>query len=300
MVAVLDSHAAVDANGLPVHPARVPASQERHRTCNIVGGAQTVLRMQRRKELGVAVIHSGVERLGINRARRDCVDGDSAAAKLLVLGQHACHLLQGSLGHAVQEMAALDHAQRGQRGRYGDDAAGRVGGIGLFMSRGVGGLGEVGLSDLGKEGGTHDVDRSGLLVRLFGHLVDRLVDQPAGVQDHDVEAAKLLDRSVEQAAAFFQVADAALDGDGANGFFSGLGASGGGDMSGDFVDDLLGLELVRDIVYDNVEAILGQAEGDGAADSAGGSSDDSNATRSSHFCLFDWLVEVGFVVNGLK
>ena len=33
----------------------------------------------------------------------------------------------------------------------------------------------------------------------------------------------------------------------------------------DFVDDLLSLGLVRDIVDDDVEAILGQAEGNGAA-----------------------------------
>lgn len=153
--------------------------------------------------------------------------------------------------------------------------------MGRVRERGGFGLGEVGVCKFRKEHGAFDVCIERFEVGSLGHVVDGLVVQPGGVQDYNIKAAECGDCLGQEVFAFVDVGNVGLDCNCADW----VGGVGGVGVGRNEVDDLLGLDGVGVVVDDDVEAILSEAEGDGAADPAGGSGDDCDATIGSHFWL---------------
>lgn len=156
------------------------------------------------------------------------------------------------------------------------------------------GLGEVGVCEFRKEQGAFDICIERFEVRRLGHFMDGLVVQPGGVQDYNIEATKCGDCLGQEVFALVEVGNVGLDCDGADwvgGVVVGVGR--------DKINDFLGHGSVGVVVDDDVEAVLGEAEGDGAADTAGGSGDDCDAAGGGHFfCCWCWCWVLVLEVDG--
>ena len=137
-------------------------------------------------------------------------------------------------------------------------------------------------ADAGERAAQVDLD-DGVEV-VVGHLPQHPVAQHAGVGDHHVEPAELLDRPVDEPLGGLRGADRHDLGDGA--------AARGRDL----VDDRGG-GLVVHVVDDDGGAGVGQRRGVGAAEALPAAGDDGDLSGDVHVL---WLLVVGWCVGQPK
>ena len=108
------------------------------------------------------------------------------------------------------------------------------------------------------------IDVEHLLVLRLGRVEHRRARLDPGVVHHDVEAAELLHRGVDEALQVLDLAHVGVDADG-------LAA-----QRDDLLFELLRRVLVADVVDDDVRAVLGEGEHDRLADPGVASGDDGD------------------------
>jgi hypothetical protein len=103
----------------------------------------------------------------------------------------------------------------------------------------------------------------------LGHLPDHAVPVDAGIADHDVESAELLDHGLHHPLGVGIAADVGLDGQSSAAHFL------------DLADHLRGFGVVAAVVDSDAAALPGQPEGNGRADAETAAGDDGVLTFES-------------------
>lgn len=184
----------------------------------------------------VARVHLGADGAGV-----DGVDG-AVLAELASPG--FCHGLESRLGTAVDALS--DETQAGAHTAEVDDAAGAV-------------VGEVGLSSLDEQQGTHDVDIEAGGEVLGLDVGDLVVEGDTSIVDEDVDAerAEGLRGLRDEAGGAGGGAEVGLDGHGLDGVLGGQLGGQAGCGSG---------RVGRSVSEDEVCAAGGESLGDGQTD----------------------------------
>jgi hypothetical protein len=238
--------AAADLDGLAGDPASGIRREEADDRCDFFRCAETPQRRAADQRVLVLLRSVGGE-FGFDEARQHCIDRYAAGAEFHAVT--ASELFERAFGHLIDSEQPGDLRDvRSATGDIDDPAV----------------IAHPGNSSLNREHRASRIDRDCPVEFFFGHVRHRGAIADTGIVDQDVERAEFFDRCGNEMPDFGDVGHVGLDRGG-----SPTGMFDGGDGFG-------GLYGAIAMIYDDRGACRCESFGNGAADAAGGASNNGD------------------------